>query len=81
MDLVKEWQWNRSRTGGSGVVLYGDHLVWYYENWAAPFTDMGAAQSLDDFLVKGPRSTAPPEMLEELYTEVRKLIAQRGLTQ
>lgn len=51
---IKEWQWDRSRMGGSGVILYSDHLVWYCENWAVPFTDMGAEQTL-------PETKKPPE--------------------
>ena len=60
-----------------GVILYSDHLVWHYENWAAPFTDMGAEQTLDDFLAQGARSSIPAEMLTELEAAVRKLIAER----
>jgi hypothetical protein len=75
MSSINEWQWNRSQTGGYGVLLYSDHLVWYYENWATPYTDMGSEQSLEDFLAQGARdSSIPPEMLEELYTAVRQLI-------
>ncbi len=77
MSFIKELQWNRSRRGGSGVILYSDHLVWYYENWAAPFTDMGAEQTLDDFLAQGTRSSIPPEMLTGLEAAVRQLIAER----
>lgn len=77
MDFRKEWRWDRTQTGGSGVIVYADHLVWYYENWAAPFTDMGAEQTLDDFLILGARSSIPPEMLAEVEATVRELIAQR----
>lgn len=78
MSFIKEWQWDRSRTGGSGVLLYSDRLIWYYENWATPFTDMGAEQTLEDFLTQGARSSIPPEMLAELEAAVRQLIAERG---
>lgn len=73
----KEWQWDRTHTGGSGVILYADHLVWYYENWAAPSTDMGAEQTLEDFLTQGAWSSIPPEMLAELEVAVRQLLTQR----
>ena len=78
MNFIKEWQWNRSRTGGYGVLLYSDHLIWYYENWAAPYTDMGSEQTLEDFLAQGARdSTIPPETLAELEAAVRGLLAER----
>jgi hypothetical protein len=77
MTLWQEWKWDRFATGGSGVILYDDHLVWYFENWAAPFSDMGAEQTLEDFLAQGPRSTLPPEILAELEAAVRQHLAER----
>lgn len=67
------WTWNHTHDGRDGVNIEGAHLVWWSENWAAPFASGGACeQSFGDFLESGPVDAAMPQAdLQELREIIR----------
>lgn len=75
MSTIKEWKWGRE-----GVDLYPDHLLWYEDLGSCAFASgAGCDQSFEAFLEFGPQySRIPPEMLEELAAEIRKLVDPQG---
>jgi hypothetical protein len=62
MSENREWTWNRRQDGQDGVTIEDDHLVWWSDNWAAPFASGGACeQSFEEFLQSGPVDRAIPQ--------------------
>jgi hypothetical protein len=77
---LKEWKWNQRRTGEDGVSLYSDHLVWWSENWEAPFAGGGGRdQSFEEFLAAGPVDPdIPLEAWHELLDAVNEIVSRRN---
>jgi hypothetical protein len=69
----REWEWPEG-TRQCGVHAYEGQLVW----WSRPFSptgymfEDGGVQAFPDFLASGPPVSAPPQVVEELRTLLRR---------
>ena len=76
MSNKRQWTWNHHSEGQDGVHIEGHHLVWWSENWAAPFASGGACeQTFEAFLESGPvdRAISQSDLEEPRETVLAKV--------